>query len=158
MGYDIKGNIAYELKNGNGHIKEYFESGKLKCEYEYLNGEKNGKEYEYGEIECEKQYLNGKLNGLFKMNNLCSGVENEYLNDYENGKGKIFYKDDKYLFEGEYAQGMKIRGKEYINGKLAYEGEYIYDNYEDIKYNGKGYDENLFMEMEKLKNIAMMVL
>ena len=144
-GYDIKGNIAYELKNGNGCIKEYFESGKLKCKYEYLNGEKNGKEYKYnedGDIECEKQYLNGKLNGLFKMNNLCSGVEYEYLNDYKNGKGKIFYKDDKYLFEGEYAQGMKIRGKEYINGKLAYEGEYIYDNYEDIKYNGKGYDEN----------------
>ena len=68
-GYDIKGNIAYELKNGNGYVKEYYESGELKCKYEYLNGEKNGVEYKYdkkGIIESE--YLNGKLNGLVKMN------------------------------------------------------------------------------------------
>jgi antitoxin component YwqK of YwqJK toxin-antitoxin module len=59
-----------------------------------------------------------------------------------NGKGKISHKNGKYLFESEYAQDMKIKGKEYINGKLVYEGEYIYDNFHDRKYNGKGYDEN----------------
>ena len=46
-GYDIYGNFAYELKNGNGYVKEYYESGKLKSKCEYLNGEKNGKEYNY---------------------------------------------------------------------------------------------------------------
>ena len=46
-GYDINGNIAYKLKNGNGYIKEYDKSGKLKCKCEYLNKEKNGKEYNY---------------------------------------------------------------------------------------------------------------
>ena len=47
---------------------------------------------------------------------------------------------------------MKIRGKEYINGKLVYEGEYIYDgNYNDVKYNGKGYDENGCLIYEIIK-------
>ena len=38
---------------------------------------------------------------------------------------------------------MKIKGKDYINGKLVYEGEYIYDDgiYKNVKYNGKSYDE-----------------
>ena len=44
--------------------------------------------------------------------------------------------------EEEYFQDMKVKGKEYINGKLVYEGEYIYDKFIDTKYNGKGYDEN----------------
>ena len=59
-----------------------------------------------------------------------------------NGKGKKFYKGGNYFLEEEYFQGMKIKGKEYINGKLVYEGEYIYDMYSTNKYNGKGYDEN----------------
>ena len=39
---------------------------------------------------------------------------------------------------------MKIKGKKYVNGKLVYEGEYIYNNgiYCDIPYNGKSYDES----------------
>ena len=40
-GYDEKGNIIYELKNGNGNIKEYNdEYGYLEFEGEYLNGKK----------------------------------------------------------------------------------------------------------------------
>ena len=39
----------------------------------------------------------------------------------------------------------KIKGKAYINGKLEYEGEYLYDR----KWNGKGYDEerNIIYEL-----------
>ena len=57
---------------------------------------------------------------------------------------------------------MKIKGKKYINGKLFYEGEYIYNNGQDIKYNGKGYGENGCLIYElingngKLKNITIM--
>ena len=43
----------------------------MEYQCEYLNGEKNGKEYMYsksGEIESTKQYLNGKLNWLIKWN------------------------------------------------------------------------------------------
>ena len=152
-GYDPNGNIVYELKNGKGIIKEYYESsGKLDSTCEYLNGEKNGKEYMYsenGEIESTKQYLNGKLNGLIKWKD----HECEYLNGYKNGKGKIFNEDGELFFEGQYEQDMKIKGREYINGKLVYEGEYIYDGgiYNDVKYNGKGYDENGCLIYEIIK-------
>ena len=43
-GYDKKGNILYELKNGNGKIKECdYDKGEIIFEGEYLNGERNGK-------------------------------------------------------------------------------------------------------------------
>ena len=62
-GYDKKGNIIYELKNGNGKVKEYNWNDKLLFEGEYLNGKKNGKgkEYDYaGKLIFKGQYLNGK--------------------------------------------------------------------------------------------------
>ena len=51
-GYDINGNIIYELNNGNGKIKEFDYNNKLIFEGEFLNGEKNGK---------GKEYLSGEL-------------------------------------------------------------------------------------------------
>ena len=55
-----------------------------------------------------------------------------------NGKGKKYdYHNGKLIFEGEYLYNHKIKGKEFINNRLEYEGEYLYDK----KYNGKGYDE-----------------
>ena len=61
-GYDENGNIIYDLINGNGQVKEYYEDSKLKFEGEYSNGRKNGKvkEYDYdGTIKFEGEYLNG---------------------------------------------------------------------------------------------------
>ena len=61
-GYDEYGNIIYELINGNGKIKEYFDN-KLIFEGEYLNGKRNGKgkEYDiYGTLIFEGEYLNGQ--------------------------------------------------------------------------------------------------
>ena len=62
-GYDENNNILYELKNGNGNVKEYYNNGELIFEGEYLNGKRNGKgkEYDYnGELEFEGEYLNGE--------------------------------------------------------------------------------------------------
>ena len=119
-GYDSLDNIVYELKDGNGFIKEYFGlDGDLSFEGEYINGNKNrkGKEYDW----------NGRL--IF---------EGEYLNGKRHGKGKEFYGSGELRFEGEYLYGYKLKGKFYINEKLEYEGEYLYNK----KWNGKGYDEN----------------
>ena len=61
-GYDGKNNIVYELKNGNGYIKEY-DGWKLKFEGGYLNGQKNGRGKKcnnYGKLIYEGEYLNGK--------------------------------------------------------------------------------------------------
>ena len=42
-GYDLNNNIAFELKQGKGYVKEYYSNGSLCFEGESLNGEKNGK-------------------------------------------------------------------------------------------------------------------
>ena len=75
-GYDINGNILFELKQGNGFIKNKgdYKNGKLNGyvnEYyfkgEYLNGKRNGKGKEYnwrGDLIFEGEYKNGlKWNG-----------------------------------------------------------------------------------------------
>ena len=42
------------------------------------------------------------------------------------------------VFEGEYLYGYKIKGKNYLNEKLVYEGKFVFNKI----WNGKGYDEN----------------
>ena len=65
-GYDHKGNIIYELKNGNGTVKEYDYDEKLMYKGEYKNGKRwngKGKEYKWynlGDIIFEGEYKNGK--------------------------------------------------------------------------------------------------
>ena len=54
MGYDEYGNKIYELNNGNGKIKKYFQNGNLEYEGGYLNLKKNGEGKEY--------FLNGEKN------------------------------------------------------------------------------------------------
>ena len=46
-GYDKNCNVAYELKNGNGNVREYSREGTLAYEGEYLKGKRteNGKVY-----------------------------------------------------------------------------------------------------------------
>ena len=124
--FDKINNKTYELKNGNGFFKEYYDSGRIKYEGGYLNGERNGK---------GKEYYKNKL--IF---------ESEYLSGKKNGKGKEYcYEDGKLIFEGEYLYDKKIKGKQYKNGKLAFEGEF----FQEEIWNGKGYDEkgNLIYEL-----------
>ena len=58
-GYDENGNIIYELINGNGKVKEYWDDSRLKFEGEYYNGQRcgKGKEYDYaGRLIFEGEY------------------------------------------------------------------------------------------------------
>ena len=66
-GYDEKGNIIYELINGNGKVKEYNNSGILEYEGEYKNGKRNGKGKEYdekGKLIFEGEFKNGNKLGV----------------------------------------------------------------------------------------------
>ena len=45
--------------------------------------------------------------------------------------------NSKLQFEGEYLNGYRLRGKEYIGGKLIYEGIYLLNK----KWDEIGYDE-----------------
>jgi len=88
-GYDENGNIIYELINGNGYVKEYYDEGKLKFEGQYLNGKKTGKGKEYNSYNYKLEF------------------EGEYLDGKRNGKGKEYW-NDILKFEGEYLNGKKI--------------------------------------------------
>ena len=108
--YDIKGNIIYELKNGNGYVKEYdIYNNKLIYEGNYLNGEKNGEGkkylYENGNLIFEGEYLNGK-----KWNGKGYDKNSNILYELKDGKGYIKeYKWNNHLiFEG---QNLNTNGK-----------------------------------------------
>ena len=78
-------------------MKEYYWD-KLKFEWEYLNGERNGKGKEYndeGKLIFEGEYLKSQRNG---------GKEYDY-----NGKLKFegMFKDDELIIEDEYLNGKK---------------------------------------------------
>ena len=60
-GYDEKHNIIYELINGTGQVKEYY-NNVLYFDGQYLNGRRNGNGKEYntkGELIYEGEYING---------------------------------------------------------------------------------------------------
>ena len=118
-GYDANQNICYELKDGNGYVKEYDDLGNLKFEGKYLNGMKNGKwkEYAFDVLIFEGKYLNGMKNGKGK--------------EYDINNGEL-------IFDGEFLYNVKRKGKEYFKGNLVYEGEYLYNK----RYNGKTFDQN----------------
>ena len=119
-GYDRKGNIIYELKNGKGYIKEYHNyNNVISFEGEFYNGERNGKGKDY--------YTDGKLK-----------FEGEFEGGLKKGKGVEYDSNGELIYEGEYLYDHLINGKEYIKGKLKYEGDFLYDK----KWNGKCFDEN----------------
>ena len=85
-GYDPTGNIRYIIKCGEGTIKEFYNSGILKLEGEYSNGEISGLVKEYfmnGELQFDGKYLKGKRNGI----------------------GKEYDIEKKLIYEGEYLEG-----------------------------------------------------
>ena len=89
IGYDPYGNKAFEIKNGKGIIKEYYETRELKINAEFLYGNilGNGREY----------YKNGNLKykGFF----IYIAGEHIFGNKYdENGK---------LLFSGKISNGEK---------------------------------------------------
>ena len=97
-GYNMDGQLEFEISNGKGYIKEYkLFNGLLEFEGEFINGERNGKGKEY--------YLYGR----------DLKYEGEYLNGIKNGKGKEYSTDGKLIYEGEYLNGlMNGKGKEYF--------------------------------------------
>ena len=175
--YDHDGHSTYELKNGNGYFKEYYEDENyLSLEFEgvYKNGEKNGKGKEYydyvnNKLRFDGEYLNGKKwNGkLFDEHGIIiceikdgKGSLKEYnrnkvliyeakfLNGELNGKVREFNDEGQLIFEGEDLCGiLNGKVKEYEYGRISFEGEYLYGH----KRKGKEYmGERLEYEGEYL--------
>ena len=141
-GYDSKGNLEFEIKDGKGYIKEHDYKGNIIFEGEYLNGERNGKgkEYENGKLKFEGEYLNGKRNGKGKEYDYDGKLkfEGKYVLGKLNGKGKEYsgYKNCNRIFEGFFFNGQKNgKGKIFCDYcKTTFEGEYL----NGTIINGKG--------------------
>ena len=116
---DENKNVIFDLKNGNGFIRY---GDKYKSRSEYLNGERNGVTKEYHSTDYFS-YLR---------------FEGEYINGKKNGKGKEYDRYRNVIYEGEYLNNYRKKGKLYLNGILEYEGEFLVGK----KWTGKGYDEN----------------
>ena len=193
----FEGDYLRGKRNGKGI--EYNEDGDIIFEGEYLNGKRNGKGIEFNDNDIliyEGEYLNDKRHGKGKEFNFKGDLifDGEYLNgekrkdiksnfdkfevlnserDYNYGKIKnIKNKYNKNEYIGEYINGKRNGfGKEYIKGKLIYEGEYLFDKkingkfyddkgniiYEIINGIGKGRDYEIIRSMEKERNIIVMV-
>ena len=148
-GYDISNNLIYELNNGKGFCKEFDSyTGKLNFEGEYLNGKRNGKGKEYdwnGKKIFEGEYLNG-----LRWKGVGYDREENVVYEIKDGRGiiKEFDPDNKISFEGEYIYGQKNgKGKEYDNGKILFDGEFLESKYKKGK---KYYDEKLMFDGEFL--------
>ena len=86
-GFDIKGNLIYQLNNGKGIIKEYSCVGNVIYEGEYLNGERYGKGKEYNfykNLVYEGDYIKGKRNGIGKQFDPSGYLE--FNGEYIDGK------------------------------------------------------------------------
>jgi len=59
------------------------------------------------------------------------------------------YENDQLIFEGEYLNGCRIKGKEYNDNVLIFDGEYL----KGKKWSGKGYviNDNIIYELIKGK-------
>ena len=100
----------------------------------------NGKKYKG--IGYDKD--NNKEDELKYGNGYVKEVKNDiiyewkYVNGEINGNGKEYSYDGQLNFEGEYLYGVKIKGKEYLENEIIFEGEFINDK----KWKGKGKEYN----------------
>ena len=160
---DGKGKIKFDGEYKNGEKwkgKEYYKNGKIKFDGEYKNDikwkgveyDENGEIYFKGEYE-KKGYYSEKywMGYVYKNSKIIETYKNgNKLNDYinlEKMKNGIIFDDgnnscsghgaeyiyDELIFEGEYINNYRIKGKEFENNNLIFEGEYINNE----KWNGK---------------------
>ena len=71
IGFNINGKKEFELKNGEGKIKEYnYKGNEIEFEGEYVKGKRwngKGKEYSYySQLSFEGEYIKGKRSGIIK--------------------------------------------------------------------------------------------
>ena len=91
----------------------------------------NGECY-YGGL--ENNIKNGK--GILYYANGAIKYDGFFINDKFEGYGKYIDKNGQY-FIGEWKNDLRYKGKEYINGDLIFEGEYLNGK----KWNGNGREE-----------------
>ena len=116
--FNIKNEEKYEIKSGNGIIKEFYENGCLYYEGELKGGKKEGKGKIYD--------INGSLI-----------YDGKLINGIKNGKGKEYDSNRNLIFEGTFKNGKRMK-IDVINkynelGELIYKKDEIEENFLSIK-------------------------
>ncbi|WP_248724214.1 toxin-antitoxin system YwqK family antitoxin [Seonamhaeicola sp. ML3] len=101
------GSLFFEKEVCDGYAREYYKSGVLKSEGNYIEQELNGiwrSYFDTGEIEWEIAYLNGYKHGVYRQffrngNLRLEGVNSE---DKQNGIEKRFYETGYLHWEGHF--------------------------------------------------------
>ena len=148
--YDTINNNVYELNNGKGFIREYYDDkilfyDNILYEGDYLKGERHGKAKIYKK---EKNYDRDyylMFEGEFKNGKMWSGKrynsDKKILYELKDGKGYIEEDEDGIKYAGEYLNGEKNgNGEEYYyDGSLQFEGSYLNGKRNGI---GKEYEKD----------------
>ena len=95
------------------------------------------KEFNFIKLLYEGDYLDGEINGQGKESVIfCPNFNNPKILDRNEKEYKFF---ELLIFEGEYINGKRHKGKEYYNnGNLGFEGEYK----DGVIWKGKEFDRN----------------
>ena len=94
--YDSNHDIIYELKDGKGYMIGYLDRSEFEFEEIPVNGVKIIENLEYNDD--ENAYM----------------FECEYMNGVRHGKGKEYNCKGKLLFDVEFINGKKIKGKSFF--------------------------------------------
>ena len=155
---EVFSNLDFEIKNGNGKIKDFYSDNILKLIQDYKGGKKNGKVFSYynnenKQLEYEGEYIDDIKNGEWKI--YYENGFHEFLGNYKNGEKhgecKEYNENGKLIFDGSYNDGVKWKGRERIiyehnNKKIVIERKYdkgkaeCVEYYEHIKYDPKNFD------------------
>lgn len=125
-GYYESGSLFYERTINDGFYKEYLESGGLKVESNFVNGELSGvwrQFYDSGELQWTVHYKNGYRNGDFQ-NYYTNGqlkLEGKMQKDKTHGAEKRYSENGQLVWSGHYKEGKfhKSWTQHDVSGKLV---------------------------------------
>lgn len=130
------------IENETGKIKAYFDNGKVSREMEYKNGElvKNYKEYYYsGQLESNLNFIDGNYNGkiIYYYANGNKKRESSYEYGILQGLYTKYYENGNIKEETDYVNDYENGPKRYYdtNGKLTKE---------ELYFNGDVYQSKTF--------------
>jgi antitoxin component YwqK of YwqJK toxin-antitoxin module len=122
--------IVDEEGNRNGSWKDYFPSGKIEDEGQYINNRQTGLWKFYGYEDKTEQtgyFNNGRPDGLWKWyyENGALIREEEYFQGKRDGSYIEYSKDGEIIAKGQYADGERNGDWTFKSGNNIEEGKYI---------------------------------
>jgi antitoxin component YwqK of YwqJK toxin-antitoxin module len=128
----IESNYYESVKDAYTLYQEYYASGQLMFEYNYIDEIKNGlfqQYYENGQLCVEYHCINNNINGLYKEYYESGQLELEsnYIDNLKNGLYKSYYWSGQLYKKYHYTNGL-LNGscKEYFkSGQLIKEVHYV---------------------------------